>query len=164
LELPATVPSGFCLASILYFFLGIQLPAHWRAAAHFFSEISCLRCARGLGSDIGRAPACSHSTLRASGSSAARLAHSSAFSLPGTPLCAGHYRMSMVMSGLALSSALEIAARRYTIPERVTIFTDAQAANRRMASEEPRPGQLYAIQARRHIAEPKQPPTSQTHR
>jgi ribonuclease HI len=35
----------------------------------------------------------------------------------------------------ALSRALEIAARRQIIPERVTIFTDAQAAIRRMASE-----------------------------
>ena len=37
-------------------------------------------------------------------------------------------------------------------PERVTIFTDAQAAIRRMASDEPGPGQQYALQARRHIA------------
>jgi len=36
-------------------------------------------------------------------------------------------------------------------PERVTIFTDAQAAIRRMASEEPGPGQKYALQARKHI-------------
>jgi len=34
----------------------------------------------------------------------------------------------------------------------VTIFTDAQAAIRYMASEEPGPGQQYAIQARKHIA------------
>ena len=37
-------------------------------------------------------------------------------------------------------------------PERVTIFTDAQAAIRRMASYEPGPGQQYALQARKHIA------------
>jgi len=37
------------------------------------------------------------------------------------------------------------------VPKRVTIFTDAQAAIRRMASEEPGPGQKYAILARRHI-------------
>jgi hypothetical protein len=37
----------------------------------------------------------------------------------------------------ALARALETAARRQTAPERVTIFTDAQAAIRRMASEEP---------------------------
>jgi len=37
-------------------------------------------------------------------------------------------------------------------PERVTIFTDAQAAIRRMDSDEPGPGQRYAVQARRHIA------------
>jgi len=42
--------------------------------------------------------------------------------------------------------------RRNTTPERVTIFTDAQAAIRRMASEEPGPGQQYALQARKHIA------------
>jgi len=36
-------------------------------------------------------------------------------------------------------------------PERVTIFTDAQAAIRRMASDEPGPGQQYALQARKHI-------------
>ena len=33
-------------------------------------------------------------------------------------------------------------------PERVTIFTGAQAAIRRVASEEPGPGQVYALQAR----------------
>jgi len=38
------------------------------------------------------------------------------------------------------------------VPERVTIFTDAQAAIRRMASDEPGPGQQYALQARKHIA------------
>jgi len=37
-------------------------------------------------------------------------------------------------------------------PERVTIFTDAQAAIRRMVSEEPGPGQMYALQAGEHIA------------
>ena len=39
-----------------------------------------------------------------------------------------------------------------TTPERVTISTDAQAATRRMASEEPGPGQMHAILARKHIA------------
>jgi len=39
-----------------------------------------------------------------------------------------------------------------TTRERVTIFTDAQAAIRRMASEEPGPGQMYALQVRKHIA------------
>jgi ribonuclease HI len=51
----------------------------------------------------------------------------------------------------ALARALEEATRRQTVPERVTIFTDAQAAIRRMASEDPGPGQKYAILARRHI-------------
>jgi len=36
--------------------------------------------------------------------------------------------------------------------ERVTIFTDAQAAIRRMASDEPGPGQQYVLRARKHIA------------
>jgi ribonuclease HI len=51
----------------------------------------------------------------------------------------------------ALARALEEATRRQTAPARVTIFTDAQAAIRRMASEDPGPGQKYAILARRHI-------------
>jgi len=52
----------------------------------------------------------------------------------------------------ALARALEEASRRNTTPERVTIFTDAKAAIRRMASDEPGPGQQYALQARKHIA------------
>jgi len=52
----------------------------------------------------------------------------------------------------ALARALESASRRQTTPEQITIFTDAQAAIRRMASEEPGPGQQYAPQARKHIA------------
>jgi len=52
----------------------------------------------------------------------------------------------------ALARALEEAARRNTPPERITIFSDAQAAIRRMASDEPGPGQKYALQARKHIA------------
>jgi len=51
----------------------------------------------------------------------------------------------------ALARALESVTRGYC-PERVTIFTDAQAAIRRMASDEPGPGQQYAIRAREHIA------------
>ena len=47
-----------------------------------------------------------------------------------------------------LVRALETAARRQTTPEMVTIFTDAQAAIRRMGSDEPGPCQMYAIQAR----------------
>ena len=41
----------------------------------------------------------------------------------------------------APARALESASRRQTTSERVTIFTDAQAAIRRMTSEEPYPGQ-----------------------
>jgi len=52
----------------------------------------------------------------------------------------------------ALAHALELAAQRNSTPEQVTIFSDAQAAIRRMASDEPGPGQQYAIQARKHIA------------
>jgi len=52
----------------------------------------------------------------------------------------------------ALARALEAAWRRPTTPERVTIFTDAQAAIRRMASDVPGPSQQYALQARKHIA------------
>jgi len=52
----------------------------------------------------------------------------------------------------ALAHALEVATQRNVPPERVTIFSDAQAAIRRMASDEPGPGQRYALQARKHIA------------
>ena len=51
----------------------------------------------------------------------------------------------------ALARALEMATLRSTTPERVTIFWDAQAAIRRMASDEPGPGQQYALQARKHM-------------
>ena len=51
----------------------------------------------------------------------------------------------------ALARALESVTKGH-VPERVTIFTDAQAAIRRMASDEPGPGQEYAVQARKHIA------------
>jgi ribonuclease HI len=53
---------------------------------------------------------------------------------------------------VALARAPETAGRRQTVLERITIFTDAQAAIRRMSSEEPGPGQKYAILARKHIA------------
>jgi len=52
----------------------------------------------------------------------------------------------------ALARALESASRGNTIPERVAIFTDAQTAIKRMSSEEPGPGQQYALQARKYIA------------
>ena len=51
----------------------------------------------------------------------------------------------------ALARALE-SVRGGFVSEQVTIFTDAQAAIRRMASEEPGPGQQYANKARKHIA------------
>ena len=52
----------------------------------------------------------------------------------------------------ALAHAMESASRSSTIPERVTIFTDAQAAIRRIASDEPGPGQQSALQPRKHVA------------
>jgi len=52
----------------------------------------------------------------------------------------------------ALAYALELASRRNMIPERVTIFSDAQAAIRRMASDETGAGQQHATQVRKHIA------------
>jgi len=42
--------------------------------------------------------------------------------------------------------------QRNTTPEQVTIFSDTQAAIRRMASDEPGLGQKFAILARQHIA------------
>jgi hypothetical protein len=45
----------------------------------------------------------------------------------------------------ALARALESATRRQNTPERRTIFTDAQAAIRPMASAEPGPGQNPAV-------------------
>jgi len=51
-----------------------------------------------------------------------------------------------------LARALKSALQRTPTPERVTIFSDAQAAIRRRATDEPGPGQQYALQARNHIA------------
>jgi hypothetical protein len=44
------------------------------------------------------------------------------------------------------------ALNHQTVPSRVTIFTFAQAAISWMVSEDPGPGQKYAILARQHIA------------
>jgi len=52
----------------------------------------------------------------------------------------------------ALACVLETAAKVQPTPELVTIFTNAQAAMRWMGSEEPGPGQGYALQARKHVA------------
>jgi ribonuclease HI len=52
----------------------------------------------------------------------------------------------------ALARALETAAKSVPTPSQVTIFTDAQAAIRRMSTDEPGPGQKYALEARQHIA------------
>ena len=56
----------------------------------------------------------------------------------------------------ALARALELAARRRAAPEAVTIYTDAQAAMRRIVAEEPGPGQKYAVLARKWVAALKQ--------
>jgi len=64
----------------------------------------------------------------------------------------GHSQQDYGAECAALAHPLESASRRNTTPERVTIFTDAQAAIRRMASEEPGAGQQYALQARKHVA------------
>jgi len=52
---------------------------------------------------------------------------------------------------------IETAARRQTTPEKVTVFSYAQAAINCMASAEPGPGQMAAIRrhARMHIATPR---------
>jgi hypothetical protein len=95
LELPAPAPLGLWLFGRQYFVLQVRLPAHCRAFLHFFSEISRLRLARDLGRgvslllDLPGGPSPSTSVVLRS--AAAALAHSSAFSLPAIPLCAGHY-------------------------------------------------------------------------
>ena len=52
----------------------------------------------------------------------------------------------------ALARVLKTAARRAITPERVAIFSDAQAAIQRMASEKPGPSQMCTMQALKHIA------------
>jgi len=64
----------------------------------------------------------------------------------------GHTQEGLRYGGVALSRVLETASRRQMAPERVAVSTDAQAAIRRMGLEEPGPGQMYALQAREHIA------------
>jgi len=53
----------------------------------------------------------------------------------------------------AIARALEMVARRRNKIGHLTIFTNAQAAIWRMTSGDPGPGQKYAIEARKHIAE-----------
>ena len=73
--------------------------------------------------------------------------------LPGrVSRCTWAATKSLMMQSAAIAHDLEIASQRNTTPVRVTIFSDAQVAIRRMASDEPGPGQKHAIQARRHIA------------
>ena len=53
----------------------------------------------------------------------------------------------------AAAGALEVAGLRRTPPGAVTIFSDAQAAIGRMTTDEPGPGQLYAVSGGKWIAE-----------
>jgi len=57
----------------------------------------------------------------------------------------GHNQEAYNAECAALARVLESASRRQTAPGRVTIFTDAQATIRRMASEEPVPSQQHAL-------------------
>jgi len=52
----------------------------------------------------------------------------------------------------ALARALKMVAEIAPTSSHITIFTDAQVAIRRMSTEEPGPGQKYAVEARQHIA------------
>ena len=52
----------------------------------------------------------------------------------------------------AVTMAPQVAATRNHTLGTVTIFTDAQAAIWKMTSDDPGPGQRYALEARRHIA------------
>jgi len=54
----------------------------------------------------------------------------------------------------AIARALDVAADRAKRHKlgRVRIFTDAQAALKRMTHDEPGPGQTHALQARKAIA------------
>ena len=56
----------------------------------------------------------------------------------------GHNQEAYDAGSAALARALPAAPRRRTTPERVTIFTDAQAAIGRMASDAPGPGQVLS--------------------
>jgi len=51
-----------------------------------------------------------------------------------------------------LARAVKTAAEIAPTPSHITIFTDTQAAIRRMSTNEPGPGQKYALAARKHIA------------
>jgi len=53
----------------------------------------------------------------------------------------------------ALARALETVTKRVPTLNHVTIFTDTQAAIKRMSSDELGPGQKYALEVRQHIAE-----------
>jgi hypothetical protein len=63
----------------------------------------------------------------------------------------GYNQEAFDAESAAVARALETAARRQIPPAKVTIFTDSQTAMARIASEEPGPGQKYAIQARKWI-------------
>ena len=63
----------------------------------------------------------------------------------GIKIHMGHNQKAYNAECTALTGVLESASRRQTVPGQVTIFTDAQAAIRRMASEEPIPSQQHAL-------------------
>jgi len=120
--LPATMPSGHWPSGSQYFFLGVRPHANWHASTHFFSEISRLRLARdrtrGTAHTSVQHGVLSHSTPQVFGSPAVTVAHSLAFSLPVTPLCAGYHRISTTMPGLALRNLVMCfrAWRAYSSP------------------------------------------------
>ena len=62
----------------------------------------------------------------------------------------GYYQEAYDAECAALATAQNTAGRQNSTPEGATLFTAAAAAIKRMASEVP--GQMYAIQAGKHIA------------
>jgi len=86
-----------------------------------------------------------------SGAAGYAVAWKNGLSWKGIKTHMGYNQEAFDVECATIARALESASRRNTIPDRVTIFTDAQAAIRRMASDEPGPGQKYALEARKHI-------------
>jgi len=67
----------------------------------------------------------------------------------------GHFQEAYDAECAAIARALAVASERAKRRKlgRVRIFTDAQSAIARMVHDEPGPGQTYAIQARKAIAD-----------
>ena len=74
----------------------------------------------------------------------------------GVKVHTGYNQEAFDAECMAIARALEIAARRQTAPEEVTIFTDSQAAMARIASDEPGPAQQQALRAREWVAKLRQ--------